>query len=104
MNYFHRNQSNTNPLLFFAGLALGAVFGPVIKRKLNESETWNEMKDNARDKYDQAREKGQDAYNRVVDEVTDKYARAKGISKHELVDLVDDLKMHLGRIKQAWKE
>ncbi|HEX9503997.1 MAG TPA: hypothetical protein VF974_06835 [Patescibacteria group bacterium] len=92
MNNFQRSSS-LNPTLFLAGLALGAIFAPTIKRKIENSKTVNEVKDQVREKYEQ-----------IVDEVTDKYARAKGISKHELTDLVDDLKMHWGRIKQAWNE
>jgi uncharacterized membrane-anchored protein YhcB (DUF1043 family) len=103
MNYFHRNNSS-NPVLFFAGLALGAIIAPVVKTKLENSESWQDMKDQARDKIQKTREASQNIYNQMVDEVTDKYAKAKGISKNELTDLVDDLKMHWGRIKQAWNE
>jgi hypothetical protein len=102
MNY-HRDQS-TSPLLFLAGLAVGAFVGPMVKRKLDSSEKWQDVKDNVTDKYQRTRDAGQNIYNQMVDEVTDKYARAKGISSNELADLVDDLKMHWGRIKQAWNE
>ncbi|MBX4187100.1 MAG: hypothetical protein KW802_02470 [Candidatus Doudnabacteria bacterium] len=76
-----------------AGLALGAILAPTIKRKLERSEKYQDMKDQMRYRYEE-----------VVDEVADKYAKAKGISRNELTDLVDDLKMHWGRIKQAWNE
>jgi hypothetical protein len=89
--YYHRAQ--VNPLLFLAGLVLGAIAAPIVKKKMSESNKWKNIKDS-----------GQGIYEQMVDEVTDKYARAKGISKHELVDLADDLKMHWGRIKQAWNE
>ncbi len=97
-------RKSSNPLLFLAGIALGAILAPTIKRKLDRSEKWQDVKDEVIDKYERTRDAGQSIYNQVVDEVTDKYARAKGISRNELVDLVDDLKMHWGRIRQAWNE
>ncbi|MBX4191370.1 MAG: hypothetical protein KW804_01045 [Candidatus Doudnabacteria bacterium] len=103
MTYYSKDQSS-NPLLFLTGLVLGAFIGPMVKKKLDNSEKWQNMKDKTVDKYQQTREAGQNIYNQMVDEVTDKYARAKGISSNELADLVDDLKMHWGRIKQAWNE
>lgn len=100
----HFQRNSTNPVLFLAGLALGAILAPVVKRKFDNSGKWQDIKDKAHDTYDRTRDAGQNIYDQMVDEVTDKYARAKGISKHELTDLVDDLKMHWGRIKQAWNE
>jgi methyl coenzyme M reductase gamma subunit len=102
MNYYHRNQSNG--WLFLTGLTLGAILSPILKMKFYNSDRWQMAKDRIKEKYDRGVDAGQSIYEQMVDEVTDKYAKTKGISRNELTDLVDDLKMHWGRIREAWNE
>ena len=86
-DYVHKNKVwSTGILAFAAGVAAWAIFGRKVKEQLDDDGTVR------------------NAYNKVVDEATDKYARLKGISHNEMSDLVDDLKMHWGRIKNAWNE
>ncbi len=84
---YHNKHSILGPsiLAFIAGMAVWAIFG----KKIQESKVAEEAKD---------------SYDQMVDEVTGKYAKAKGISKNELTDLVDELKVHWNKIKRAWDE
>jgi hypothetical protein len=103
-NYVHRNNMwGASLFAFLAGMAAWAVFGTKAKERLNESKHFKELRNQVMDKTSEISDLTREKYDEVVDEIADKYGVAKGISKHELVDLVDDLKMHWKRIRDAWK-
>jgi hypothetical protein len=103
-NYVHRNNAvGASILAFLAGAAVWAIFGNRTKEKIANNPRFQELKEQVYDRTSQVSDLTREKYEQMVDEVADKYAKAKGISQNELIDLVDDLKMHWGRISKAWK-
>lgn len=102
-NYVHRsNLWGASFIAFVVGAAAWAIFGKKAQKKLEKNPEFKEIRDQVYDKASRVSELTREKYDQIVDEVSDKYAAAKGISKHEMVDLVEDLKMHWRRIKDAW--
>jgi hypothetical protein len=103
-NYVHRsNVVGASVLAFLAGAAVWAIFGNKVKEKIENSPRFQELKELVLERTSDISDLTREKYDQVVDEVADKYAKAKGISQNELIDLVDDLKMHWGKISKAWK-
>ncbi len=103
-NYVHRNNAlSASILAFLAGAAAWAIFGNRVKEKMSNNPRFQELKQQVYSRTSEISDLTREKYDQVVDEVADKYAKAKGISQNELIDLVDDLKMHWGRISNAWK-
>src|SRR3989338_2819536 len=94
---YHRTHSWNSLAAFVGGAIVWALFGEKIKSRVSESKLWQDMKREVTDEALRIKNLTQDGYNRIVDEVADKYSRVKGISRHELTDLVDDLKVHWDR-------
>jgi hypothetical protein len=97
---------NKNPgiplLAFIAGALTWALFGDKIKQKVFEMADFENLKKEVEIKFQKASDYSQETYNKIVDEVATDYGKLRGISQNELVDLMDDLKMHFRRIKRAW--
>ncbi|MBI3952876.1 MAG: hypothetical protein HY336_02890 [Candidatus Doudnabacteria bacterium] len=89
---------------FIGGIIAWAVFGDKIKARLNRSKAWHELKQEVKEEVAKAKNLTRETYNRIVDAAADKYSVARGISKNELKDLVEDLKMHWARIRDAWNK
>ncbi len=89
---------------FVGGMVVWALFGEKIKKKVNESKAYQEMKSQVLDRTNAFRDMTQTRYNQIVDEVSSAYGKAKGISQNELQDMVSDLKFHWARIKDRWKD
>ena len=83
-------QSGSGLIAFLAGIAVWAIFGDKIKQKVNEKL--------------EEKEEWKASYDKMVDDTMDKYAKIKGISKNELTDLADELKVHWKKIKIAWNK
>ena len=79
---------------FVAGAVAWALIGPKVKQRLNESQTWADIK--AEVKVEQ--------FNEMVDRATQKYAKLQSISQNELQELISDLKKDWQRIKSAWAQ
>ena len=105
MNYYSRtNGSIGNVFLAFIGGAVAwALFGPKIKQRREQNEDWQNLKREVEGRASQVKGITQEKYNQIVDEASRTYAKARGISQHEMADLVSDLKMHWNRIKTAWR-
>jgi uncharacterized protein YpuA (DUF1002 family) len=103
MNAYSR-ASGSSLLAFVGGMIAWAVFGPKIKQRLNQSHAWQELKAEIDEEVSKVRDLTEDRYHQIVDTVSDRYSRLNKISKHEISDLVDDLKKHWNKIKEAWNE
>jgi hypothetical protein len=85
-------------------MVVWAMFGDKIKQRVNENRSYQEMKSQIMGKLESAKEMTEAKYFQIVDEVSSTYSKAKGISQHELSDMVSDLKFHWARIKDRWNE
>jgi uncharacterized membrane-anchored protein YhcB (DUF1043 family) len=102
-NYVHKsNVFGAGIIAFVVGALVGTVFGRKIKDKISQNPDFQDLKKEIYDKASKISDITQDKYNEIVDEVSNKYAQARGISRNELRDLVDDLKWHWKRIKFSW--
>ncbi|HYC79509.1 MAG TPA: hypothetical protein VEC17_00610 [Candidatus Binatia bacterium] len=91
-------------LAFLGGAVVWAVFGDRIKEKLNQNETYRELKDKVMSRVNQLSDMTESRYHQIVDETSGMYAKAKGISQNELQDMVNDLKFHWAKIKDRWNQ
>ena len=91
-------------LAFIGGAIAWALFGDKIKEKVNTNDEYLKLKSEVEEKIENIGEVSRQKYYAIVDEVAGKYAKAKGLQKNEIRDLVDDLKMHWSRIRSAWNK
>jgi uncharacterized protein YpuA (DUF1002 family) len=89
---------------FIAGALTWAFFGDKIKNRINQNQTWNELKHKVEDQARKTKDLTQSQYERIVDTTAQNYGKIKNISQHELRDLVSDLKLHWHRIRDAWSK
>jgi hypothetical protein len=104
-NYVRRsNVWQAGIIGFLAGIAAWALFGKRIKDEFDRNQALQDLKKEISYKTSQISDLTREKYDELVDQAADKYAKLKGISRNELMDLAEDLKMHWGRIKNAWNE
>ncbi len=101
------DRSNTigvSLLAFVAGAVVWSVFGNRIKRKLEDSKDFQDLKKQVMDQASQITDITKERYDQIVEEVVNNYSKVRRISQNELMDLVADLKTHWMRMKRAWNE
>ena len=107
---YHRGHESSGNLLgvgllaFAAGAVAWAVLGNKTVDQVNRNPDFKNLKKKIAKKASEVSDLTQEKYDAIVDEVSQDYAKLRDISKNELIDLVDDLKMHWGKIKDAWNE
>src|SRR6185503_21074267 len=102
-NYVHKNNLlGVGVLAFIAGIATWALVGKRVTSELNKNPEFRDLKKQVYKKASEISDLTREKYDALVEEVSQNYAKMKGISENELVNLVDDLKMHWGKIKGAW--
>jgi len=107
---YSRHQETSGNLLgvgllaFVAGAVAWALMGNKATDEVNRNPDFRSLKKRVAKKASEISDLTREKYDAIVDEVSGDYAKLKGISENELVDLVDDLKMHWSRMKDAWNE